>query len=86
MRYFGNINPLTVDGFSCTQLGSNLPQSYSKHNKTVLMDQHVEELKRSKEKDNLIVILLLGSIAGCALVLLSVRIQRQLTLHIRESI
>ena len=50
------------------------------------MDQHVEELKRSKEKDNLIVILLLGSIAGCALVLLSVRMQRQMTLHIRESI
>ena len=45
-----------------------------KHNKTEIIDRHVEELRKGKEKDNLIIILLLGSIAGCALVFLSVKI------------
>ena len=36
------------------------------------MDRHVEELRRDKAKDNMIIILLLGSLAGCALVFLSV--------------
>ena len=37
------------------------------------MDRHVEELKRDNAKDNMIIILLLGSLAGCALVFLSVK-------------
>ena len=45
--------------------------SGGKHNRTDI-DRHVEKLRRGKEKDNLIIILLLGSIAGCALVFLSV--------------
>ena len=36
------------------------------------MDRHVEELESDKAKDNMIIILLLGSLAGCALVFLSV--------------
>ena len=38
-----------------------------------IMDRHVEELRRGKAKDNMIIILLLGSLAGCALVFLSVK-------------
>ena len=57
---------LCPDNAPCSPLAQDKP------NKTEIIDRHVEELRRGKEKDNLIIILLLGSVAGCALVFLSV--------------
>lgn len=66
---------LTSDGAPCSPLGHHQADAQvagGKHNKTEIIDRHVEELRKGKEKDNLIIILLLGSIAGCALVFLSI--------------
>ena len=41
--------------------------------KTVNIDQHINELKRSEEKDNFIIVLLVGTIAGSLLLILVVR-------------
>ena len=41
--------------------------------KTVNIDQHIDELKRTEEKDNFIIVLLVGTIAGSLLLILVVR-------------
>jgi len=42
--------------------------------KTVNIDQHINELKRSEEKDNFIIVLLVGTIAGSLLLILVISI------------
>ena len=64
--------PDSSDDGPCSP-GGHYQVSGAKQRKTDIMDRHVEELRRGKAKDNMIIILLLGSLAGCALVFLSVR-------------
>ena len=64
--------PDTSDDAPCSP-GGHYQVSGAQQRRTDIMDRHVEELRRDKAKDNMIIILLLGSLAGCALVFLSVK-------------
>ena len=62
---------LDHDKSSCF-IKNNKKNAISSQRKNVNIDKHIKEMKRADEKDNFIIVLLVGTIAGSLLLILVV--------------